>query len=78
MYLRHEASVHPDLGLPAALRFLVSIKSSDMQAADPYADFKRIFDKFATAEQVTGTAALSDDEDAEAADEVKVSLVCSL
>lgn len=57
-----------------AMHVFVSIELSDMQAADPYADFKRIFDKFATAEQVTGTAALSDDEDAEAGDEVKVSL----
>ena len=60
------------------MHIVVSIELSDMQAADPYADFKRIFDKFATAEQVTGTAALSDEEDAEAGDEVKVSLECLL
>jgi hypothetical protein len=60
------------------MHIVVSIELSKLQAADPYADFKRIFDKFATAEQVTGTAALSDEEDAEAGDEVKVSLECPL
>lgn len=45
------------------------------QAGDPYADFKRIFDKFATAEQVTGAAPLESDEDAEPGDEVKVGTV---
>ena len=76
---RHQAAcAYLYLGVLAAVHFLVRIERSNVQAADPYADFKRIFDKFATAEQVTGTAALSDDEDAEAGDDVKASLECSI
>lgn len=32
---------------------------------DPFAEFKKVFEKFASAEQVTGAAPLGDDEDEE-------------
>lgn len=40
------------------------------ESVDPYEDFKRIFGKFATAEQVTGAAPMSDDEDEEGGEDV--------